>query len=357
MNLKNHWEHILKSLPDGITITDTRGVVIFVSDTLIRTIGADSDKELLGTNIKDWIHPEDRDKANFYIKNASEEISTSGAAEYRMIKLDKTYLYLESKGKVFKDKDNNILGMIYCSRDITERKKLEENQLYVSKHESIELLAGSIAHDFNNILTVIMGQISLLKMDLPAKNESRVNILETEKAIKQAKLITNQLLTLSADGFPDFSVFPIDELLEETVGLIFMGTDIKYNINCSNENISINADRVQISRVLDNLLINAIESMPDGGNIDIEILKTKGFKHKFLVDKTEYLCLSISDNGIGISKKDMPRIFDPFFTTKTRGTGLGLFSAFSIIKNHKGHLIASSNTTKGSSFKIYLPLE
>ncbi len=272
-----------------------------------------------------------------------------------MIRLDKKHIYLESKGKVFKDENNNILGMIYSSRDITERKKLEEDHLYKSKHQSIELLAGSIAHDFNNILTVIKGQISLLKMDLPIKSDSHVSILETEKAIKQAKLITNQLSDLANNGLPVLSTFSIYELIQDITGQIITDTRIDYSLNYYNKNI--NADRVQINRVISNLLINSIESMPDGGKIDIDLVKIKGFKHKFLDDKSEYLCLSVKDNGKGISKKDMSRIFDPYFSTKSRGTGLGLFSAFSIIQNHKGHLTASSNPPDGSVFTIYLPTE
>ncbi len=355
MDLTKHWQHIIESSPDGITITDTRGKVLFVSDTIIQIFGAKTKKDILGTNLIDWIHPEDKEKATFYIKNASKEISTSGASEYRMIRMDNTHLYLESKGKALKDFNNNIIGMIYSSRDITERKKLEKNHLHKSKHESIELLAGSIAHDFNNILTTIMGHISLIKMDLAAESNLHLNLDETEKAISQAKLMTGQLSSLANRGLPVFSIFSINNLLEEVLELNILDTDIKIIFNNSNLIINVNADRSQINRVLSNLLLNAIESMPDGGKIEINISTIKGLKHKFLEDKKEYLKLSIRDTGKGISKKDMSHIFDPYFSTKSRGTGLGLFSAFSIIKNHKGHLIASSNPPEGSIFSIYLP--
>lgn len=357
MDLNKHWQHILASSPDGITITDTRGKVLFVSDTIIRIFGADSDKDILDTNLIDWIHPEDREKAVFYIQNASKSISTSGAAEYRMIRQDNSYIYLESKGKVFKDDNNNVIGMIYSSRDITERKKLEIDQLYKSKHESFENLTGSIAHDFNNILTVIMSHFSLLKMDLPINSDSYLSINQTENAFKQAKLITEQLSSFAKGGLPVTSSFSINKLVKEVAGLIIKETEINYNLFNSNKNLIINADRSQINRVLSNLILNAVESMPGGGKIDIALEKTKGFKHKFLDSKIEYLLLSIRDTGTGIKDKDVANIFDPYFSTKSRGSGLGLFSAFSIIKNHKGHLIASSNPPKGSVFTIYLPLE
>ncbi len=357
MDLTKHWQHIIKSSPDGITITDTKGKVLFVSDTIIQIFGAKTEKDILGTNLIDWIHPEDREKATFYIKNALKEISTSGASEYRMIPMDNTHLYLESKGKALKDFNNNIIGMIYSSRDITERKKLEKNHLHKSKHQSIELLAGSIAHDFNNILTTIMGHISLIKMDLTAKSNLHLNLDETEKAITQAKLITEQLSSLANGGSPVFSTFSINNLLKEVLELIIPDTNIEFNISNYKSTINVYADRSQLNRVLSNLFLNAIESMPDGGKIETNISKIKGFKHKFLNDKNEYLYLSIRDTGKGISKKDMPQIFDPYFSTKSRGTGLGLYSAFSIIKNHKGHLIASSNPPEGSVFSIYLPLE
>ena len=356
MNLKDHWQKIITLSPDGITITDPTGKVLFVSDKIIQIFGAESDKEILGTNLIDWIHPEDREKAVFYIKNAVEGIATSGAAEYRMLRVDKTYLYLESKGRVFKDDKNNTLGMIYSSRDISERKKLEADHLHQLKHESMEALAGGVAHDFNNILTVIKGQLGLIKMDLSINDDSKSSIIETENAIDQAKRITDQLSSLAKGGIPTKSTFSLNKMLEETVSLIIQDSNIKCNFMYDDACFNVHADQGQINRVLSNLLLNAVESMPKGGDISLNIELINGFKHKFLDEKTEYLFLSVTDTGSGISQKDLLRIFDPYFSTKSRGTGMGLFSSFSIMKNHGGHLIASSNLNRGSVFTIYLPL-
>ena len=356
MNLKNHWQQILTSSPDGITITDTAGKVIFVSDKIIKLIGAKSDEGILGTDLMDWIHPDDREKAAFSIKNAAEGIPTSGAEEYRMIRVDKTCLYLESKGRVFKDDNNNTLGMIYSSRDITERKKLEINQLQQSKHESIEALAGGIAHDFNNILTVIKGQLSLIKTDLSINDDFKLCIIETESAIDQAKRITDQLLSLAKGGMPIKSTFSINKMVEEIVHIVIQDSNIKCNFRYPDTCFYVHADQGQINRVLTNLLLNAVESMPKGGDISINMGLVNGFKHKFLNEKNEYLFLSVTDTGNGISDENLQRIFDPHFSTKSRGTGLGLFSSFSIMKIHKGHLIAAANSDKGSVFTLYLPM-
>lgn len=356
MNLKDHWQQILTSSPDGITITDLAGKVIFVSDKILQIIGAETDEGILGTNLIDWVHPDDREKAAFYIKNAVEGIPTSGATEYRMLRVNKTIFYLESKGNILKDNNDNVLGMIYSSRDVTERKKLEIDQLQQSKHESMEALAGGIAHDFNNILTVIKGQLSLIKTDLSINDDSKLSIIETENAIDQAKRITDQLSSLAKGGMPINSTFSINKMLEEVVSLVIQDSNIKCNFRYPDTCFNVHADQGQINRVLTNLLLNAVDSMPEGGNISLNMGLINGFKHKFLNEKNEYLFLSITDTGNGISDEDLPRIFDPYFSTKSRGTGMGLFSSFAIMKNHKGHLIVSSNGDIGSVFTLYLPM-
>ena len=357
MKLNKYWHQIISSLPDGITITDKSGKVLFVSDRIVQLFGAETDKDIIGTNLINWIHPEDQKKAAFYIKNAAEGISTSGAAEYRMIRKDKTYLFLESKGRVFKDRNQNILGMIYSSRDITERKKLEQSQLLKSKHESMEALAGSIAHDFNNILTVLKGQMGLIKSDISVSDEIKSSVLEAETAINQAKELTNQLISIDNNGYPNKTVFSVNKMLEEIVNLyITAKSKIKCNFIYSKPNYTILADKGQINRVLGNLIINAKESMKDGGSLFFKIKTVYGYKHKFLDEKIEYLSISIKDTGSGISSEALPKIFDPYFSTKSRGSGLGLFSAFSIIQNHNGHLTASSKESTGSTFTVFLPV-
>ncbi len=356
MNLKDHWQQIVKLSPDGITITDMEGKVFFVSDKIIQIFGASSDKEILGTNLIDWIHPDDREKAVFYIKNAVKGIPTSGAAEYRMLRVDKTYLYLESKGRVLKDDNDNTLGMIYSSRDITERKKLEITQLQQLKHESMEALTGGIAHDFNNILTVVKGQISLIKMDLSINDDSKLSLIEVESAIDQAKRITDQLSSLAQGGLPVKSTFSISKMVEKIAILVIQEPKIKCSFMYDNACFEVYADKGQINRVLSNLIINAAEAMPEGGDINIDIEIINGFKHKFLNEKIKYLLLSVTDTGSGISNEILPRIFDPYFSTKSRGTGMGLFSSFAIMQNHEGHLIAAANLDKGSVFSLYLPV-
>ena len=356
MDLNDHWQQIMTSSPDGITITDPVGKVIFVSNKIVQIFGAETDKEILGSNLIDWIHPDDREKALFYIKNAAEGIATSGAAEYRMVRVDKTYLYLESKGKPFKDNKNNILGMIYISRDTTERKKLETAQLQQSKHESMEALTGGIAHDFNNILTVIKGQLCLMKMDLSINDDSKLSISEVETAIDQAKRITDQLSSIAKGGIPIKSTFSLNKMLKGISSLIIQDSKIKCNFMYNDTSFIVHADKGQINRVLSNLILNAVESMPEGGDINLTMELIDGFKHKFLDEKIEYLLLSVADTGCGIPEEDLSRIFDPYFSTKSRGTGLGLFSSFAIMKNHKGHLTVSSNGNIGSIFTLYLPM-
>ncbi len=354
MNIEKYWQQILNSTPDGITITDLNGTVIYISKQIKEMFRVRDEDEVLGTLLIDWIHPDDREKALFYIMNASQGIATNGAAEYRMVRQDKTEIYLESKGTILRDDNGTSVGMIYSSRDISERKKMETAQQLSHKLKSIETLASGIAHDFNNILTVVKGHLSLINEDSTDNPNVSLSIIEAEKAISQAKGITEQLYYMAKGGIPVRKPFEIDITLKTTADLIIRNPNIKCE-HTYDSGYTINADKNQITRVLTNIILNAVEAMPGGGKITLNMGWIEGFKHKFLLPKKKYLFISIADTGEGISEENISRIYDPYFSTKSRGSGLGLFTSFSILKKHEGYLDVSSSKNRGTVFTIYLP--
>jgi len=255
------------------------------------------------------------------------------------------------------DENNKIIGTLSSGDDITLSKKLEEDLLKSKKLESVSLLAGGIAHDFNNLLTAIMGNIGLALLDADKINESLFMYLKNaEKASNQAKGLAQQLLTFSRGGMPVKKAVNISELITESVKFCLKGRNIKCEFFFDEDIYAVEADQTQISQVIQNLIINAMQAMPGGGNISIGckniVIEPDNI---FQLKQGKYVHISVCDNGSGIDEGDLDKIFDPYFTTKVHGSGLGLATCYSIIKKHGGSITAESVFGEGTEFHIYLP--
>ena len=240
--------------------------------------------------------------------------------------------------------------------DITNQKKAEDELFKSEKLESISLLAGGIAHDLNNMLSAILGNISILRIELGEGNQHSAKLVAAEKATLQARLLTQQLLTFSKGGTPALEVTTISEMVEECAQFILRGSKVKCSIEKEDDLWPVDADKGQISQVVNNLIINANQAMPDGGDILIRMRNLQVSNTEVPALKLgDYICIEVRDEGIGISPNNLKKIFDPYFTTKTKGNGLGLASSYSIITMHKGTITADSSSGKGSIFRVYLP--
>jgi PAS domain S-box-containing protein len=239
-------------------------------------------------------------------------------------------------------------------RDLSERKQLEEELIKAEKLESIGVLAGGIAHDFNNILTSVLGNISLARISGPEELD-RI-LTEAEKAGLRAKDLTRQLLTFSKGGAPAKQVASLGEIIRDSTHFPLRGSNVKCNFSIPEDLWPAEVDAGQISQVIGNLVINADQAMPEGGIIEIIaeniIVGPKDFS---LLHKGKYINITISDHGQGIPEQLLRKIFDPYFTTKRSGTGLGLASAYSIVKKHGGHIAVESVPKIGTAFHVYLP--
>lgn len=240
--------------------------------------------------------------------------------------------------------------------DITSRKKMEDDLLQSSKLDSLGILAGGIAHDFNNILTVISGNVSLAKMINTSNDEVTEILSEVEQAALQARDLTQQLLTFSKGGAPIRETASIKDLLQETTGFVLRGSNVSCNYSIMPDLWPVSIDKGQISQVINNLIINADQSMPEGGIIYLSaenISADSGLPSSLKPGK--YIKISIQDHGVGILEKHLNRIFDPYFTTKQKGHGLGLATCYSIIKKHDGEISIHSVSGTGTTATIYLP--
>ncbi len=246
--------------------------------------------------------------------------------------------------------------VLALARDMSERKKTEEELLRAEKLESLGILAGGLAHDFNNLLTAILGNVSLAKLSAAEDVKARERLEEAEKASLRARDLTQQLLTFSKGGSPVKKAVSLKELLKDSSCFALRGADVRCEVSIPDGVWSVEADEGQISQVINNLVINADQAMPDGGTIRMWCENTViAPGHSLPLQPGNYVVISVRDQGVGIPGEHLEKIFEPFFTTKPKGSGLGLATSYSIVKNHGGNITAESERGKGATFHIYLP--
>ncbi|RPI96098.1 MAG: PAS domain S-box protein, partial [Spirochaetales bacterium] len=245
-------------------------------------------------------------------------------------------------------------------RDITRRKQLEEELVRTQKFEAIGILAGGIAHDFNNLLTAISGNVALGKMIANPEDELYENLLEIEKAATLAKDLSFQLLHFGRLSKPVIDTVPLEDILRYTAEKLFHPDNVAIAIDISEGLWPAKIDAGQIQRVIGYLLTNAVEAMPDGGEVRVVAENfTIDAGNETPVRPGRYILISIRDSGIGIPPENLTRVFDPYFTTKTtyaeKGMGLGLSLSYSIVKRHHGHIRIDSTVSAGTTAVLYLP--
>lgn len=264
--------------------------------------------------------------------------------------------YLEIRAVPIVDENGAVLMVAEHIRDITEKKKMAEEILKGQKLESLGVLAGGIAHDFNNLLTAIMGNISLAKMFADSGTKAYGRLADAEKACERATGLTQQLLTFSRGGAPVKKTTSIVQIITDSAGFMLRGSNVKCDFNLQKDLWAVDVDEGQMGQVINNLIINADQAMPDGGIISVTAENVKIASADLLpLPAGRYILISIQDQGEGISPENVSKIFDPYFTTKERGSGLGLATVYSIIKSHQGHLEVESNEGVGTLFRLYLP--
>lgn len=243
-------------------------------------------------------------------------------------------------------------------RDITENLVSEREMLNYEKLSSLSVLAGGIAHDFNNILTSVMSSISLARMNLDKRRESENYLDNADTALDQARKLIKQLSVFAKGGSPIKEVTSLRKLLPEIIQFSLSGTNIKHELSISDDLWLVNIDVAQFGQVINNMFLNSLQEMSEGGMIKLNAdnyIKIPGDK-RVPIPNGKYVKLSIEDTGSGIEEHNLKRIFDPFFSTRTGSIGIGLASAYSIVKRHYGHIDVKSKPGAGTIFTIYLPV-
>ncbi len=261
---------------------------------------------------------------------------------------------------VCRDESGKVIGVFAAARDITVRRRIEEELMKARKLESVGVLAGGIAHDFNNLLAAILGNISLAKSFIDEGGKAHERLTKAEECCVLAEELTGRLLTFSEGGAPWRKVASMAHLLKQAVRLALSGSNVRCELSLPSDLWPVEIDEGQMRQVVHHLVMNAREAMPDGGTITVsaENLNVPPGSHLPLREG-RYVRWSVADEGVGIPKANLQRLFDPYFTTKDvgsrKGMGLGLTICYSIIKKHDGFITAQSEPGAGATFHVYLP--
>ncbi len=309
------------------------------------------------------LHPEDAESAPAHVHDFLKGSTSRYESEFRMLHKGGAYVDILSRAFLLFDDQGKAVRMVGTHVDVTERKKLEEQYRQAQKMEAIGQLSGGVAHDFNNILTAIIGNTHLAMMKMQENDPARKHLEQVLKASDRATIMTQSLLAFSRKQAVNLDVIDLCAVIKEFEVFLrrLIREDIELSMSCCGDPLNVLADRGQIEQVLMNLVANARDAMPNGGKLHMEMLHvtlSQEFVESHGYGKTgAYVLFSVSDSGTGMDKETQSHIFEPFFTTKEpgKGTGLGLSMAYGIIKQHDGFINVYSEPEKGAIFKIYLP--
>ena len=353
----------LRAIGDGVITADVNGKVIMLNSEAEKLTGWSS-KEAIGKPLKsvfdvtvDLAAQAKTQKSGY--RSEAQSILLNLPENVTLTSRDGNERIIEQVASPIRDNKNEVAGVVLVFRDITERQRNEAERRKAETLEQLGLLAGGIAHDFNNLLTAIIGNISLASLLLPPDDEMAERLDDAKNASLRARDLAQQLLTFARGGAPIKKTASIGKLIQDTVSFSLRGSHNRSEFEFGADLSPAEIDAGQISQVIANLVVNADQAMPNGGTLHVSCENVS-----YSADTTpavpdlapgDYVRVRIRDEGVGIPEKYMKRIFDPYFTTKPKGNGLGLATAYSIIKNHNGLMMVESEVHVGTTFTIYLP--
>ncbi|MBL7662507.1 GAF domain-containing protein [bacterium] len=348
---------ILDITRDAIIVTDNDDCIIFWNKGAEDLYGwkaaeaiGKSTQELLSPGLEETLINQ---RLDFYTRG-------EWRGERQQLTKSGQQIVVESRRTVMRNELNEPRSILIVNTDISEKKKWEEQVVRASKLESVGLLAGGIAHDFNNILTAIVGNISISKNALDPTSTINDHLTKAERAVFRAKDLTQQLLTFARGGSPIKTTASLQDLINETVEFACRGGNCRCEIDIPDFLWPVEVDVGQFGQVIQNLVINAVQAMPNGGIISIRCANVElpqDVDGSITVSLTpgKYVRIEVSDQGSGIHPDHLIKIFDPYFTTKDTGTGLGLATTYSIMRKHNGEVTVDSALGQGTTFKLYIP--
>ncbi|MBI5101500.1 MAG: PAS domain S-box protein [Nitrospirae bacterium] len=350
---------ILNTVDEGFIVVD-RDFRIITANRAFCAQAGESCESVIGKHCYEMSHKASRPCYESNEECAVLHVFETGAPHsvvHRHSEPGGSILYVETKAFPLKDSGGEITSVVETVNNLSEKYLLEDERLKTQKLEAIGALAGGIAHDFNNLLQGIFGYISIAKMTLENRERSLPMLENAEQALHKAVNLTTQLLTFSRGGNPLKKTVSLRPVIENSVRFAMSGSNVGFRIDLDEDLWDVRADEGQIGQVIQNIVLNAEQAMPLGGMIRIKARNVMypGESLLNLLKDGKYVEISVLDNGTGIPGNYLKKIFDPYFTTKVKGSGLGLATSYSIVKNHGGVITVYSEPDKGSTFNVYLP--
>ncbi|MEE9913379.1 MAG: PAS domain S-box protein [Deltaproteobacteria bacterium] len=363
---EERYRSIIENIDDDYFEADLQGRMTYLNKP--RGWSGHSRDELLGHTNKRYTSQEMNEKIAGAFKKLYEDGKPARIVDYEIIRQDGSIAHLEMSVSLMRNAEGEAIGFRGISRDVTERFRMEEerkkltDQLYqAQKMEAIGTLAGGIAHDFNNLLMGIQGYTSLLLLEIDATHPYYEQLKAVQTLVQSGANLTRQLLGFARAGRYEVVPTNLNDLISKSINLFGRTRkEIRIYEKYIDNIWTAEVDRGQIEQVLLNLFVNAWQAMQGGGSLYLEtdnVILDKPLAEIYNLKPGRYVKASITDTGVGMDEKTRQRIFDPFFTTKEmgRGTGLGLASAYGIIKGHSGMITVYSEKGHGTTFNIYLP--
>jgi PAS domain S-box-containing protein len=323
----------------------------------------------LGTTRREWvalIHQEDRDRVLRSIFDAMESGAENWSEEYRFRRKDGTYGGFLDRAVILRDETGRPVRLVGSMLNITHRRALEEEVRHAQKMQAVGKLAGGMAHEVNNMMTAVLGFGDLILQKVPAESPLRADVEEIVKAGERAAKVTQQLLAFTRQQSQQPQVLDLNSLILDLRRMLerMLGADIELGLHLSEQAANVVVDRSQFEQLLVNLVHNARDALPAGGEVHLETRlmpldeRSQLARPEVPLRLGNYVQLSIRDNGIGMDSTTRRRAFEPFFTTKPvgKGTGLGLSTAYGTIKQSDGYIWLDSEAGRGTTITIQLPL-
>ena len=354
------YRSLFRSSADAIVSYDSKGKIEYVSPAFTRIFGWTTD-EIKGRQIP-FAHDREKQSAMGNFEDNADCPAPCSDFETKCRAKDGCLIDVSVSACLCDGYEGKSTGTLFILRDISEKKKLEAQLHYIERMEAIGTLAGGIAHDFNNLMMGMLGNISLILYDIGPDDPNYERLKTVESLIKSGSELTNQLLGYARKGKYELKLLNLNNILVESSATFGRARrEIVIHKDLAQDLYPVQADESQLKQVFMNLFVNAAEAMLKGGDL---FLQTRNVTHQDMSNKPyraipgRYVMIRIEDNGKGMEQKTMARVFEPFFTTKEmgRGSGLGLASAYGIIKGHGGYIDVESEKGHGSVFKIFLPV-
>ena len=353
--------HLIENLSDIITVVAVDGTMLYHSPSVERVLGY-KPSVLLGKSFLSLVHAQDQAAVRAAFEKVTLKTGTATPPEFRFCHVNGSWVWLESVA-------NNLLndvavgGIVVISRDVTERRVLEEQVRQSQKMEAIGRLAGGIAHDFNNLLMIIRGYAEIVLHEESATPAVRKSIDTIVRTTESAASLTRQLLSFSRKHVFSPKVFDLNDLVNRMSEMLLglLREEMDFSVKLDPQAGCISADPGQVEQVIMNLVVNGRDAMPQGGKLMLQTAHMDSnavrANRPFELPQGDYVMLSVADTGVGMDAETQSRIFEPFFTTKTKdeGTGLGLSVVYNIVRGSGGHVRVNSELGRGTTVEVFFP--